>query len=86
VKVMKRQSCRAGKVCSVDGTTLTAAATSDLMILSDGRLLVHNLTPALAQLLQRVLPSDEGLRVRAKSARRGRSRGGSALRPPAQKS
>ena len=37
----------------------------ELLILSDGRILAHNLTPALASILQRLIPDDRDLRRRA---------------------
>jgi hypothetical protein len=41
------------------------ASGSDLLLLPDGRLLVHNLTPAMAELLRQLNPDDQTLRKRA---------------------
>ena len=40
-------------------------STSELLILSDGRILVHNLTPAFAAVLALLNPADEQIRPRA---------------------
>lgn len=40
----------------------------ELLILPDGRILVHNLTPELAALLSALDPSDEQMRQRAAAA------------------
>ncbi len=37
---------------------------TDLLLLPDGRVLVHNLTPAMAQLLQKLDPGDRLIRQR----------------------
>ena len=37
----------------------------DLLILSDGTILAHNLTPVMAAVLQVLNPADETLKVRA---------------------
>jgi len=39
--------------------------TSDFLILSDGTVLAHNLTPAMAAILKRVNPRDVNMRKRA---------------------
>jgi hypothetical protein len=39
--------------------------TGELLILPDGRILVHNLTPELARLLSALDPTDAGMRARA---------------------
>jgi hypothetical protein len=39
--------------------------TTELLILPDGRVLVHNLTPAFAQILQSLNAEDELMRKRA---------------------
>jgi hypothetical protein len=53
--------------------------TSDFLILSDGTVLAHNLTPAMAAILKRVNPRDAGMRKRAsvlsKPAARAAKRG-----------
>jgi hypothetical protein len=38
--------------------------TSELLVLPDGRILVHNLTPAFAKLLSDLNPEDEQMRSR----------------------
>jgi hypothetical protein len=43
------------------------SSTSELCILRDGRILVHNLTPAVAALLAKLDPGDEAMRIRADS-------------------
>ncbi len=45
------------------------ALTSDLLILEDGTLLAHNLTPAIAEVLRKVSPRDERLQLH-KTAKR----------------
>jgi hypothetical protein len=37
----------------------------ELLILPDGRILAHNITPALARVLVALAPDDAGLRARA---------------------
>jgi hypothetical protein len=41
--------------------------TSDLLVLPDGRILAHNLTPALAGLLSQLIPGEKGLTRRARA-------------------
>jgi hypothetical protein len=43
--------------------------TTDLLILPDGRVLAHNLTPLFADLLKELNPRDEQIAPRARSAR-----------------
>ena len=38
---------------------------SDLLLLPNGRLLVHNLTPAMAEVLRKLDPEDQVMRKRA---------------------
>ena len=40
------------------------ALTSELLILPDGRILVHNLTPVFAQVLRTLNPDDDQIRPR----------------------
>lgn len=40
-------------------------SSGELLILPDGRILAHNITPALAQILTALNPSDDGMRQRA---------------------
>ena len=42
-------------------------STSELLILADGRILVHNLTPAFAELLSELNPADEQIQPRTAS-------------------
>ena len=44
---------------------VTSTLTSELLILPDGRILVHNLTSAFAELLSQLNPADEQIRSRA---------------------
>jgi hypothetical protein len=37
----------------------------ELLILPDGRILAHNITPALARVLAELAPNDAGMRARA---------------------
>ena len=46
-------------------------STSELLILMDGRILVHNLTPAFAAVLALLNPADEQIRPRATPIARG---------------
>ena len=54
---------RPGRPGSLDSSGL--AAVTELLILSDGRVLAHNLTPAMADVLRAVNPYDVSLRRRA---------------------
>jgi hypothetical protein len=47
---------------------------TELLILPDGRILVHNLTPAMAALLHELDPRDRGMINRARVARARRHR------------
>jgi hypothetical protein len=47
------------------------AQTGELLILPDGRILVHNLTPLLARVLCELDPSDQLMRERATSGSPG---------------
>ena len=42
-------------------------STSELLLLADGRILVHNLTPALAAVLSKLNPADEQIHPRTAS-------------------
>jgi hypothetical protein len=48
------------------------AKIGELLILPDGRILVHNLTPLLARVLSELNPSDQFMRERAASGSPGR--------------
>ncbi len=43
-------------------------AATDLLILSDGTVLAHNLTPAMAAVLHKLNPQDETMRLRSLAA------------------
>jgi len=43
---------------------------TELLVLPDGQILVHNLTPAFAELLRQLNPDDEQIRPRATIAGR----------------
>jgi hypothetical protein len=45
--------------------TRRATLMGELLILGDGRVLAHHLTPALAQLLSDLNPADDAMRQRA---------------------
>ena len=45
------------------------ALSTELLVLPDGRLLVHNLTPGFAALLNGLNPADEGIKLRASEPR-----------------
>jgi hypothetical protein len=47
-------------------TSRNAAAT-EILIQADGKILAHNLTPALAELLCAINPSDERMRRRSRA-------------------
>lgn len=50
-----------------------SATHTELLILPDGRILVHNLTPVMAALLRELDPRDRSMKDRARAARsRGR--------------
>lgn len=40
---------------------------SELLILADGRILAHNLTPAMARVLAELMPDDPDMRLRAET-------------------
>lgn len=40
-------------------------SSGELLVLPDGRILAHNITPALARLLNEIAPGDEAMRQRA---------------------
>ena len=48
---------------------------TELLLLPDGRILVHNLTPAMAALLHQLDPRDRSMIHRARVARSRRGRG-----------
>ena len=54
------------------------ASSSELLLLPDGRVLVHNLTPQMARVLHQLNPNDDTIKPR--TAPEPRRRG--ALRPP----
>ena len=43
-------------------------ATTEFLILADGRILVHNVTPTMASILSQLNPTDEMMRERAQAA------------------
>jgi hypothetical protein len=53
------------------GRTRRQVAT-DILILSDGTVLAHNLTPGMANVLHKVNPKDETIRARASRDRKER--------------
>lgn len=55
----------------------------ELLILPDGRILAHNITPALARLLTELDPADEAMRARAASSIATKEPAPSPLPPPA---
>jgi hypothetical protein len=57
------------------------ALTTEVLVLPDGRILAHNLTPAFADLLSGLDPANEQIRARARASRS--ARGASPLTPPA---
>ena len=42
-------------------------ATTEFLILADGRILVHNVTPTMASILSQLNPTDEMMRERAQA-------------------
>jgi hypothetical protein len=53
----------------MDGSDRDSALTSELLVLPDGRILVHNLTPAFADLLNELNPADDAVKLRASKPR-----------------
>jgi hypothetical protein len=51
----------------VETKQLTNAATSEVLVLPDGQILVHNLTPGMAELLAALNPADPTMRDRAQA-------------------
>ncbi len=45
--------------------------TTELLVLPDGRVLVHDLTPAFAGLLNELKPADEAIKLRVEHTRTG---------------
>jgi hypothetical protein len=45
--------------------TLDARATSEVLILPDGRILAHNISPVIARVLAELDPADEQMKQRA---------------------
>ena len=43
---------------------------TDLLVLSDGTVLAHNLTPVMATLLHKLNPKDEAMRLRTRTDRK----------------
>jgi len=50
-------------------TKATPAVTTELLLLPNGQVLVHNLTPTMAALLAELNPADESMRARASGQR-----------------
>jgi hypothetical protein len=46
-----------------------AGLSTELLVLPDGRILVHNLTPAFAAVLNELNPADEAIKLRANEPR-----------------
>lgn len=59
-----------GSLSSPANVRLKTEASSELLILPDGGILAHNLTPALAEILAELVPDDPELRQRASSRKR----------------
>lgn len=47
------------------GTMMRNASSQDILILADGRILAHNLTPAMAAVLRELNPDDQRMRQRS---------------------
>lgn len=45
---------------------MQSASSPEILILADGRVLAHNLTPALAAVLRKLNPGDASMRQRAR--------------------
>jgi hypothetical protein len=65
-----------------DSPHASPAIHSEILLRPDGRLLVHNLTPAMAALLAELCPDDEALRHRAPSNAAPRSDTTERSHPP----
>jgi hypothetical protein len=52
------------KIASGIAESNTMGSTSELLILPDGKILVHNLTPAFASVLSELNPADEQIQPR----------------------
>lgn len=55
---------------SAAGVRLKREVFSDLLILRDGGILAHNVTPVLAEILAELVPGDQDLRERATCQKR----------------
>lgn len=49
--------------------TSRSAAATEILIQADGKILAHNLTPALAALLSAINPSDEQMKRRSRASK-----------------
>ncbi len=58
-----RQRTKAARGCRNKGASQPPA--TDILILSDGTVLAHNLTPGMANVLHKLNPKDKKLRARA---------------------
>jgi hypothetical protein len=48
--------------------TFRSLSATEILIQADGKILAHNLTPALAELLSAINPSDEQMKRRSRAA------------------
>ena len=48
------------------GEAMRDTSSQELLILADGRVLMHNLTPAMAAVLRELNPDDESMQERAR--------------------
>jgi hypothetical protein len=49
--------------------TPAGTATSEILILADGQVLAHNISPAMARVLTKLDPANEAMRLRAEPDR-----------------
>ena len=59
------------KINRTQGKTVPNTSSQEILILTDGRILTHNLTPAMAAVLRELNPDDKPMQQRARELERG---------------
>lgn len=61
------------KINRTQGKKVRNTSSQEILILTDGRILTHNLTPAMATVLRELNPNDEPMQQRARELEHGLS-------------
>ena len=61
------------KINRTQGEKVRNTSSQEILILTDGRILTHNLTPAMAAVLRELNPDDEPMQQRARKPEHGLS-------------